>query len=69
MVLALRNLAGEAAGAMVMHRLPDAAGVRRRSRDRQGHRGKSAHQQQNQQYSGSQAVHEGLSSGKLLSKA
>jgi hypothetical protein len=49
MILAVRNLASEATGAMIMHRLPHAAGVRRRSRDRQGHRGKSANQQQNQQ--------------------
>jgi len=57
MVLAVRNLAGKAARAMIVHWLSHAAGVCRRSRDRQRHRGKSAHQQQNQQQSGGQAVH------------
>jgi len=40
-----------------MHRLPHAAGVKSRRRDRQGHWDKQSHQQQNQQQSRSQTMH------------
>ena len=40
--------------------LPHTAGVRRRGGDRQGYRGEGAHQQQNQQKSGGQAMHKWL---------
>jgi hypothetical protein len=41
-----------------MHRLPHAAGMRSRCRNRQSHRDKDAHQQQNQQRSRGQTMHE-----------
>jgi hypothetical protein len=43
-VLAAYGLELEAAGTMIMQRFPYAAGMGRRSRDRQGHRGQSAHE-------------------------
>jgi hypothetical protein len=44
--------------AMVVHGLAQAAGMGRRSRDRQSHGGKDAHEHEHKQKSGGQAVHE-----------
>jgi hypothetical protein len=52
-----RNLEFRIVGSTVVHRLPHAAGVRRRRRDRQGHRSEQARQQQNQHESGGQTTH------------
>jgi hypothetical protein len=47
----------EAAGAVLVHWLPHAAGMRRRRGDCQSNGGKSAHEHENKQQSGGQAVH------------
>ncbi len=46
-----------AAGAVVVHRLPHTAGMRQGSGNRQGRRGQCAHEQQDKQQSGGQAIH------------
>jgi hypothetical protein len=48
----------DAAGAMLVHWLPHAAGMRRRRGDCQSYGGKSAHEHENKQQSGGQAVHD-----------
>lgn len=57
MTFAASGLEFKAAGAVIMHWLPHATGMWQRSRYRQGHGGKRAHEQQNEQQSGGQAVH------------
>ena len=44
-------------GSTIVHRLPHAAGMRRRGRDRQSHGSEDTHQQQNQHESGGQSMH------------
>jgi hypothetical protein len=48
----------QAAGAVIVQRLPHATGMWRGNGDRQSHRGKDAHEQQYKQQSGGQAMHD-----------
>ncbi len=59
----------KATGAVIVHRLPHAAGVGWGRRDRQGHGGQSAHEQQNKQESGGQAVHDWFVVQQLVSQS
>ena len=45
-------------GAVIVHRLPHAAGVGRRRSNRQSHRDKRARNEQHKQRSGGQAIHD-----------
>ena len=56
-VLAAHGLELETAGTRTMQRFPQAAGMWRRSGDRQGHGGEDVHEKQNKQQSGGQTVH------------
>ena len=56
-MFAAKVLDFDAAGAMLVHWLPHAAGMRRRRGDCQSYGGKSAHEHENKQQSGGQAVH------------
>lgn len=51
-ILAAHRLYFATAGAVVLHRLPHTAGMRRRSRDRHGYRDKRARKQEHKQQSG-----------------
>jgi hypothetical protein len=53
-----RSLKPGVAGRTLVHRLPQATRVRRHGGDSQSHRDKHTHQQQNQQQSGDQTMHE-----------
>ena len=73
MVPSANGLRLEAAGTLLVHRLPQATGMRRRCGDSQGHGGKCAHERQHKQQSGGQTVHDrfvgrtkGGKPGKLL---
>ena len=57
LMVAANILDFQAAGAVIVHGLPHTAGMRQRRGDRQRYRGKRAHEQQNKQQSGDQAVH------------
>jgi len=54
----VNRLCLQAAGTLVVQRLPHATGMRWWCRDSQGHGGKRAHERQNKQQSGGQAVHD-----------
>jgi hypothetical protein len=56
-MFAVNGLNFNAARAAIVHRLPYTAGMRDGSRDRQSHGGESAHERENEQQSGGQAVH------------
>jgi hypothetical protein len=55
------------AGAVIVHRLPQTAGMRQGSRNRQGHRDKRARKQQYKQQPGGQAIHDWFGSPGLSS--
>ena len=57
MMLTASSLEFHRERAMIMKRSPHTAGVGRRSGERQSHRGKRPHEQQNKQQSGGQTVH------------
>jgi hypothetical protein len=58
----------KATGAMIVHRLPYTAGMRQGSRDRQTHGKESAHERENEQQSGGQAVHGWLVARQMFGK-
>ena len=57
-ILAGHRLYFTTAGAVILHRLPQTAGMRQGSRNRQGHRDKRARKQQHKQQPGGQAIHD-----------
>jgi hypothetical protein len=65
-MFAAHRLNFNAARAIVVHWLPHTAGVRDGSRERQSHGGQSAHEGENEQQSGGQAMHGGFVAGKLV---
>jgi hypothetical protein len=68
-VLTTNVLDFKASGAVLVHRLPQATGMRGQwCGDRQSDGGYGAHEQQNEQHSGGQTVHDWFGSSKLLCK-
>src|ERR1700682_5695077 len=57
-IFAVHRLYVAATGAMIVHRLPQTAGMGCGSRNRHGHRDKRARNQQHKQQSGGQAIHD-----------
>lgn len=68
-MFAANGLKFKAGRAVVVHPLPHTAGMWQRSGDRQSDRGESAHERENEQQSGGQAMHGWLASRNFWSKA